>query len=381
MKEKLFDIRYNLNYSFLMRNIVLLESNPDYTDNTKAVFDEMIKRKYNNKYKLIWVVDDKKEFKNIRIKNVKFIQRDNKFINKIVFKYYNLFSKYIIDCNKYIKKINKNQFRIHLSHGTPIKIAFGYNSKVGNVDYIIQVSDFFTDINAQAFNVDKKKLLSLGFPRNDILVNNKKTINLFSEDKNNKFVVWLPTYRNHKKDKDTNEACFPYCVPTITKKSEIEKLNKFLFENNEILIIKPHPAEDVSKLLSLNLSNIKIINDKYLKEKNISLYELLASSNALITDYSSVYYDYLLTDKPIGIAAPDIEEYRKKVGLLFDDYENSIVGEYIYNIKDLITFFENIANNKDIKKEERTNKKKLYNKYYDGKSTERILDLFEKNRK
>ena len=49
-----------LNYRLLLRNYILLESNPDFSDNTKAVFDELIKLKINEKFKLIWLVDNDK---------------------------------------------------------------------------------------------------------------------------------------------------------------------------------------------------------------------------------------------------------------------------------------------------------------------------------
>ena len=54
-------------------------------------------------------------------------------------------------------------------------------------------------------------------------------------------------------------------------------------------------------------------NDEYLKEKEIKLNQILSATDALITDYSSIYYDYLLTDKPIGLTINDIDEFKMSI--------------------------------------------------------------------
>ena len=58
-----------------LKPYILMESNPDFADNTKAVYDEIIKRGLNLKYKVIWAVNDKQKYKYIKTKNVRFINR------------------------------------------------------------------------------------------------------------------------------------------------------------------------------------------------------------------------------------------------------------------------------------------------------------------
>ena len=374
MKEKIKNIIYNLNYYFLMKNAVLFESNPDFCDNTRAVFERMVKLNLNKKYKLVWFVSDDKLFSDVKIKNVLFIG-ENKRIKRL---FYNFFAKYIIDCNRFIRKRNKHQLRIHLTHGTPLKLASVYCGMAGEIDWLIQISDYFTKYNEELFNIDKSRIITTGFPRNDILLDKKNNYSFSPNIKRNKTICWFPTYRNHK-DHLSGKKMFPFGIPTIDNKSKLEQLNEVLKKESVLLVIKFHPAEDTSFIKKCNLSNIKLINDESFSQKHLTLYHYLGNIDAMITDYSSVYYDFLLTDKPIGIAVPDINEYKKNNTIIYDNYEDYIVGEYIYNFDDLIKFVRNVSKNKDISYKDRVAKKKIYQKYCDENASNRVIDILLKN--
>ena len=379
IKNKLISSGY---IKYFMKNTILMESNPDFCDNTRALFDELIKRKVNEKYKIIWFVQDSKIFKDVKIPNVHFYSRSTNKFEQLRFKYYNIFSKYIIDCNNYIKKIHDYQFRIHLCHGTPLKIASDYNSQLGKVDYVIQMSSFFDEYNAESFRVNKEQILNLGFPRNDELYKeSNKGLDLFPNVEKEKTIIWLPTYRNHKgfKNIENNiynmQINFKYGVPTIDSEEQLYKLNQTLIDNKILLLIKLHPAEDSSKIQSLDLSNIKLIQDSMITNGHRYLYQYLANIDALITDYSSIYYDFLLTKKPIAMAVPDKEQYQKHVKLFFDNLEENLPGEYIYSFDDLITFVKHVAEGIDESLNQRIEKIKLYHSYDDGMSAQRVVDL------
>jgi CDP-glycerol glycerophosphotransferase (TagB/SpsB family) len=195
-----------------------------------------------------------------------------------------------------------------------------------------------------------------------------------------KMIVWMPTYRNHKSDKNNIEAQtninFKFGVPIINDIEQLEQVNQLLKLNKVLLLIKLHPVENISKISKCQFSNIKVINDNSIfEEKHLNIYNLLSVSDALITDYSSIYYDYLLMDKPIGLAIPDIKEYSKNIKFNFDNYEENIIGEYIYNFDDLLKFINNIINNKDVTYEKRIEKKKIYHDYFDDNSSKRVLKI------
>ena len=372
MKERLKKIIYNLNYYFLMKNVILFESNPDFCDNTRAVFDRMIELRWNNKYRLVWFVINKEEFSDIEIKNVYFISNKQKI--RIV--YYQFFSKYIIDCNRYIRKRNKKQIRIHLTHGTPLKYVKSYCDLAGDMDYLIQISDFFTSYNEKIFNIDKSEIISTGFPRNDILLNKNNKYIFYNNIKRKKTICWLPTYRNHK-DHSDGKIVFPFGIPTINDITELQKLNEILKKEEILLVIKLHPAEDIRFIKKYDFSNIKLTNDKLISQKHLTIYHYLSNVDALITDYSSVYYDFLLTDKPIGLSIPDKNEYCKNNTLIFSDFENNIVGEYIYNFNDLINFIKHVSSNTDIAYKDRMIMKKKYHQFFDTNSSDRVIKIFK----
>ena len=114
-------------------------------------------------------------------------------------------------------------------------------------------------------------------------------------------------------------------------------VNNHLKEKKVIIIIKPHPSQDMSCFNVDDLSNIKVITSPEMAQKNVQLYDILGETDGMLSDYSSVYFDYLLTDKPIGLTCDDIVVYRNKTGFSFDNYkdttfEGNIKGTYIYKV-------------------------------------------------
>ena len=109
------------------------------------------------------------------------------------------------------------------------------------------------------------------------------------------------------------------------------------------------------------------------KKLGIDNYRLMKDADALISDYSSVAYDYLHLDRPIGYTLDDMEHY--KVGFIIDNPSELMAGHIIYNKKQFINFIEDVINNKDPYKEER---RKLFDKvfkYHDGDSCKRLTEF------
>jgi len=144
-----------------------------------------------------------------------------------------------------------------------------------------------------------------------------------------------------------------------------------------LLVLKPHPAQDMSLIKAEDLSNFMLLTNRDLDEHRIRLYELLSMSDALITDYSSVYIDYLLTDKPIAITTDDIDQYKEEIGFLFEDVYEILKGEYVKDKTDMISFIQNVANDTDAAKEERRNIAKKLHSHRDGHAAERLYDLIK----
>lgn len=364
-----------------LKNIILLESNPDFSDNAKELFEFMIKNGVNKKYKIAWLVSDKSKFQNKKIDNVEFLDffgRTRKEREKYV-EYCYRHAKIILDGNKYIKKINPKQVRIHLNHGSPFKNAAHYNLNIDEVNYDIVQSQFFVPVEAEVRDMDPKKIIPLGFPRNDILFNPEKNIEfkLLDEIATSKKILWLPTYRNHSTG-NMSKSALRYGLSCVESEEELLTLNDKLKKEDITLIIKFHPAERTDLLDKCNLSNVLILTDEELSKANVSLYQLFYKVDALITDYSSVYFDFCLTKKNIGLAISDFDNYIKEQGNFQYEYKEAIVGNYMYNNKDLLEFIDDVSKGNDRTYNERMKLAKRYDDYQDGKATERVYEFVKK---
>ncbi|MDA9297887.1 CDP-glycerol glycerophosphotransferase family protein [Pseudomonadales bacterium] len=221
---------------------------------------------------------------------------------------------------------SEKQFVVNLWHGMGLKNVGLLDGKknMPQSHKTICTSPFFQKVQAETFGMNLEDVLICGLPRNDIL--NKKTANtelIRIREKYSKCYVWLPTYRKSgvgdiRIDGDTSSV---FCFDDF----DYIRLNILLVEKNEVLIIKPHPMAVLDKF-NEELSNIKIISESWLTKNSTTLYELLSVSDSLWTDYSSVFVDYLVTDKPIVFIAPDLELYKKSRGFSFDINEIQLPG-------------------------------------------------------
>ena len=231
MKKLIKKIIYNL--PIHLKKYIILESNPDLSDNTYSLYKTLLENRVNEKYRIFWFVNDRSLYKNISTKNVYFINAFGKlnFLAKFKKKYINYKAKYIIDCNKLVYKKNINQKRLYLGHGMPYKKVLEYCKLIGNVDYFLSLSPFFDDILSEFTGIDRNKFIDLGFPRNDdLFCKNKSITNLFKDKSYKKVILWLPTYRQ-RENKTSNlnmKNTFNLGIPIIYDIASLKDLNDSL---------------------------------------------------------------------------------------------------------------------------------------------------------
>lgn len=351
-----------------LMNWIVFESKPDYSDNTKYVFEEMIKRGLNKKYKFIWVVSDP-ENKNLKsFDNTVYVKEGS-----IKAKMYLFLSKANITCNAVYGSFRKGQYSLFLNHGTTIKSLKEYYALPENVDNYLVASEGTLELMSRELNAPMENAIALGYPRNDEFARDEREIkSLFADKEFEKIVIWYPTYRQHKNGKVTSKGS---SLPIIHDQAAAQKVNDFAKEKGILIVLKPHFAQDVSDIKDLNLSNIIFINDEFYRKNNITSYEFVAACDALITDYSSIYYDYLLKDKPMAVVWEDLEEYREFPGFAVDLDEYLKGAEKVYNLEDMLKFLENLADSDDVLKNERNEVCDLVNISRDGKNSERVVDF------
>lgn len=270
----------------------------------------------------------------------------------------------------------KLQVVIHLRHGNANYKSCGLKTNINNGDdffftYMVASSPFFKKIMCEEFNCEEKNIVIAGDPLIDELLGSVG--NLKSSEQQQKLILWLPTFR--KSDYlGYDDSSMEDLVP-MYKESDYKELNNILKQYNTKLIVKLHPAQKCRGWNTRHFSNLAIYSDEEFKMENLNMYTLLAQSDALIGDYSSVSIQYLVLNKPLAFVIPDFEEYEKFRGFAFSNVKNYMPGYHISSKDELNDFIKDIHDNKDNFVNERKKIRNIFYSYVDTNNCERIVRL------
>lgn len=233
-----------------------------------------------------------------------------------------------------------------------------------NFKYITS-SKFASELIAKANNISINNFIEIGMSRNNIkgisLDELKKVFNI--NNKINKIILYTPTFRDKNVyDFKKYKFSLKYDNNIFGYENTEEELSEILERNNIYIIIKlhkffPYYEEKERKILSgeIKLPKNCLVFSSELEDKyNIGIYNLFDVSDAMIADYSSISFDYLLKDKPIFYNIFDIDEYREYRGFSYEPIEELMAGELIRNKKEFLNILEKFGKNyKDNYKEKR----------------------------
>jgi len=358
---------------FPLKNIIIFESLPDFADNTRAVFDELVRQGVNKTYQLVWTThgdgtlpDDLKDVKNVKAVNM----------NSAAYKYcYSYFAKALIVGNFFMQRRRPEQYYLYAAHGAAFKAIkdrrYSVPKDCRGCDFCV-LSEGLGEYDVRNLNVTPNDvhMLPLGYARNDRLLHPDENVRrLFTQEEGAKLIYWMPTFRQKS---GSAHAYSSISIPFIHDREMAEQINEAAKAHNTLLIVKPHPAQDVEYIKNFRLSHIRLIDNAYLAAHGIDNYGLLGACDALLTDYSSVFYDYLLCDRPIGLCWEDFEEYNRNEGFTVDIDEALEGCERLYTADALCAFIADVAEGRDRLREARNANKQRVHKYTDGRSAERI---------
>jgi CDP-Glycerol:Poly(glycerophosphate) glycerophosphotransferase len=191
------------------------------------------------------------------------------------------------------------------------------------------------------FGVSEEGVLVTGNPRVDQFARppSDATLRQLGLDPATPFVLWMPTYRrteyrgrrlaavrNWTDAADLSEAD---AVRALT-----EQVTEIARRTGVTVAIKPHPL-DADRYAAMGLP---VIDSEDLRRARTTLYQLIGRSAGLITDYSSVWTDYLAMDRPIAFYCPDLDEYQANRGLNVDGYSDLIPGPLLESASDFERF-------------------------------------------
>ena len=151
MKDKFRTFIKKVLSVFKIKNVIVFESNADYSDNSRAFYEYLIENKYNNKYKIYWFVNNQNDFKDRECKNVKFLTMWKNGTKKSFLQWIKYFhivksAKYLISSNRQLHKLNNKTISININHGTPLKRVKDIGVVPKDIDMVLVGSDFCIDM-------------------------------------------------------------------------------------------------------------------------------------------------------------------------------------------------------------------------------------------
>ena len=255
--------------------------------------------------------------------------------------------------------LHKKRLIINLWHGVPLKkialldpnlkkAARIYFKKIFSENYtcILTTSHELIPLMARSFAVSEDKIKVWGQPRNDGLFQKNDCREILGQlfpdlPEYTKTVLYAPTFRDYGQ-----VQLFPF------KDFDQEQLEAFLEEKNMLLFIRTHVAEQGSAAPYLG-KRIRFLGNEQAEDVT----GILNIFDCLITDYSSIYIDYLLTDKPMIFLPYDRQQYLDGRGMNFD-YDDVTPGPKPETFND---FLNSLSPKEDFWKSERTRVNRLFN--------------------
>lgn len=354
-----------------------------YSCSPKAIYEYMINTDEFKDYKFIWAFLDEKKYKNLeKNKNTSVVKIRTKEYKKCLAKAKYWIFNYKIPDFLYPKK---NQIFVQCWHGTPLKrlgcdlehfdnvlntidgIKKRYKIEASKFTYFISPSKFASEKFISAWNlkeIGKENIIvEEGYPRNDFLFNYKEKDvqqirkKLGIENDNRKIILYAPTYRS---DQHQTGLGYVYKEEIDFKKME-EKFGK-----EYLILFRPHyfiaNSFDFDKYKGFvyNVANIDDINELYI------------ISDILITDYSSVFFDYANLKRPMIFFMYDLEHYKNESNGFYIDL-NELPGPIVETQEDLEKSIEDVDFNiGSSKKYKEFNEK--YNYLDDGNASKRVIE-------
>lgn len=381
MLKKILFYAFNLFWMYLSRLVPKNESlwvfgcwfGKRYSDNSRYLY-EYIKCNHPD-IRAIWLTDCDDVFEKLRNQEFEVYKRNS--IHAYLISLRASVSVYVqsnlFDCLPFLND-GKTKL-IQLWHGIPLKkigfsddrevISEGYLKKLKNKIFIFlnEKHDLMIACSAEdkanfekAFSVEK--ILITGYPRNDCLIKEKEKEKESGKEKKIK-ISYLPTFRSAIGERV--DFLIPY-------EFDIEAWEKALEGKGE-LYIKMHPVNLPSNNMIEKIKNCKNINIL----EDCDVVDLLKETDILITDFSSVYFDFLLTGKPIIFSPFDFDEYIKNDRGLYYRYNDVTPGPKCGNWHEVMFWVNEFYENSNIFSEERIEIRDKFHLYDDGKSCERVF--------
>ena len=353
----------------------------NYTCSPKALYEKMITMDEFQDYTMVWAfvdptVHEVAPFKNLIIVTTK---------SNDYYKYCSMAKYWIVNSimTKGVKK-KKNQIYVQCWHGTPLK-RLRYDIELNgaslntveeirkrndedaiNFDYFISPSKYCTEKFTSAFNLKnlgkKDIIIEKGYPRNDFLFNkSKKDIDDIKKKlhlpKDKKIIFYLPTFRDNQ---HTSGVGYTYNLAI-----DFDRLMK-RFSNKYVILFSSHYF--VSNSIDLSKYKDFVFDVAHYDEIN----ELYLVSDIIMTDYSSVFFDFANLKRPMIFYMYDLDEYKNSLRDFYISLDE-LPGPIAKNQDELEYILENLESEKKKYNEKYEKFNKKFNYLDDGDASYRVI--------
>ncbi|MEG2243968.1 MAG: CDP-glycerol glycerophosphotransferase family protein [Erysipelotrichaceae bacterium] len=343
--SKLLRFIYRNTYQHIKvnKNMVLFLSfhGRGFSDNPRALYEYMQAHTQYKNYDCIWALKDT----SLSVAGAKVIR-----YNGPLYFYYLAKSKYwIVNC-KLPDHILKKEDQIYLQtwHGTPLKklahdievsddttfyrskmnkqeMQATYDKDVAKYNYMISPNAFCTKVFQSAFHINKERLIETGYPRNDYLSNHNvedemKVKKQYHLPLDKKIILYAPTWRDN---------CYNNKGYTFELAVDFKKWQEVLGDEY-IVIFKPH------YLIVNHFDENEVKDFVYQMPANIDINQLYVVADLLITDYSSVFFDYAILNRPMLFYMYDIDTYALDLRGFYFDIHKVLPGKIVTSQDELL---------------------------------------------
>lgn len=363
------------------RNLVMFESfhAKQYSDSPRAIYEYM-KENYPD-YKLLWSIEKQSEnlFEEMRIP----------YVRRLSLRWFLTFprAKYWINNTRLPAWISKPRETVYVQtwHGTPLKklgvdieeihmpgtktstYKRNFVNESAKWDYLVSPNSYSSEIFKRAFHYSGEVIES-GYPRNDILSNYSKDLinnlkNSLNIPEEKKIMLYAPTWRDDEyHEKGKYKFQFQFDLNEWKKK----------FGSEWVLLTRMH------YLVAENFDFANHAGSVFDVSSYPDIRDLYLLSDLMITDYSSVFFDYAILKRPVIFFMYDLEKYKDQLRGFYIDIEQDAPGPIVQTETDLFEAITQLAHTDVLENPKFVTFVEKFSSWEDGHATERVVQAFIK---
>ncbi|MGD7043302.1 CDP-glycerol glycerophosphotransferase family protein [Jeotgalibacillus proteolyticus] len=359
------------------KNVIVFESfhGKQFSCNPRAVYEYL--NEHHPEYNMYWSVNksDRHKFEGLGLKLL------TRFRLKWLF-YMATAQFWVINTRLplWMKKPKKTVY-LQTWHGTPLKklgldisdvkmpgtttekYRRNFITESSNWDYLIAPNKYSAEIFKKAFKYEKNMLLT-GYPRNDILYKSDDE-NVKSEfitktnlPKDKRIILYAPTWRD---DEFIEVGKYKFSLQMDLKKMQEQLGSEYIVLLRMHYLIAEKLELDEFRGFAFNFSNWEDIRELYLV------------SDLLITDYSSVFFDYANLNRPVIFYVYDLEKYKEELRGFYFDFETSAPGPLVTTTDEIIKTIKGLEKQHDNQCISSSFREK-YCAWEDGHASQRVVN-------